>query len=181
MLVWNHATSTATWQYPNIRGDLVATCNPSGTKVGATVNKPISNNGRGVGMVEQEGRPGPVIIVDLAGVVSAIALFVVASVVLGPRRFELLIGILQLAAVLVAIILNVTVIGDSVVFQYARRRPNASLRLDGVDESSRYVSVAIDHHDGSSAVTLEAVPSSGAKSYRLVVGGRGLSCWGRRT
>ena len=37
MLVWNHATSTRTWQYPNLHGDLVATCTAAGAKTGATV------------------------------------------------------------------------------------------------------------------------------------------------
>ena len=37
MLVWNHATSTRTWQYPNLHGDLVATSTAAGAKTGATV------------------------------------------------------------------------------------------------------------------------------------------------
>ena len=37
VLVWNHSTSTRTWQYPNLHGDLVATSTAAGAKTGATV------------------------------------------------------------------------------------------------------------------------------------------------
>ena len=36
-LAWNHATGSGVWQYPNVHGDLVATCTGAGVKSGATV------------------------------------------------------------------------------------------------------------------------------------------------
>ncbi|MEZ5382769.1 MAG: RHS repeat-associated core domain-containing protein [Microthrixaceae bacterium] len=35
---FDHSTSSATWQYPNLHGDLVATADNTGAKVGATVS-----------------------------------------------------------------------------------------------------------------------------------------------
>ncbi|MEZ5382765.1 MAG: PA14 domain-containing protein [Microthrixaceae bacterium] len=49
-LTFDHSTSSATWQYPNLHGDLVATADSAGAKVGATVAYDPDGNLTGGGL-----------------------------------------------------------------------------------------------------------------------------------